>query len=169
MPRHNEHFGSFPENLLNGGVHYNEPELSLRLWPVTPVMAELTWCYRWSKWKAKDSTINICEMLQMNLLCNGCFKTKWQPWRTLDILNKISPVPWHFVKSRFHCSWPCVPSHQLDFRTNLVQFCCLRLYLRHWNCFLLSFAMDSKYCIYIYWNYKFLCCVWKNHQNTYHT
>ena len=34
MPRYNEHFGSFPENLLNGGVQYNEPELSLRA--VTP-------------------------------------------------------------------------------------------------------------------------------------
>ena len=27
IPRYNEHFGSFPENSLNGGVRYNEPSI----------------------------------------------------------------------------------------------------------------------------------------------
>ena len=26
-PQYNEHFGSFPENSLNGGVRYNEPSI----------------------------------------------------------------------------------------------------------------------------------------------
>ena len=30
-------------------------------------MSELTWCHRWSKWKAKGGTINLCEMLRVNL------------------------------------------------------------------------------------------------------
>ena len=30
-------------------------------------MAELTWCYRWSMWKAKGASINFCEMLPVNL------------------------------------------------------------------------------------------------------
>ena len=58
MPRYNEHFGSFPENLLNGVVQYNEPELSLRA-------VTRNTCYGW---KAKGSAINICEMLRVNLL-----------------------------------------------------------------------------------------------------
>ena len=35
--------------------------------PVTPVTAELTSCYGWSKWKTKGGTINFCEMLLVNV------------------------------------------------------------------------------------------------------
>ena len=27
IPQYNEHFGSFPQNLLNGGIRYNEPSI----------------------------------------------------------------------------------------------------------------------------------------------
>ena len=45
IPSYNKHFGSFPENSLNGGVRYNE---------------------------------------------------------------QFSPVPWYFVRSRFHCRFHCI-------------------------------------------------------------
>ena len=36
-------------------------KLSLRAEPVTPVAAELTWFYGWSKWKAKGGTLKFWE------------------------------------------------------------------------------------------------------------
>ena len=74
--------------LLSG----EEKQAELSLWVVTlnTFVAELTWCYGWSKWKAKSNTINFCDMLGWISVHHIWFKTKWQPLKYNDnVFSKV--------------------------------------------------------------------------------
>ena len=125
-------------------------------------MSELTWCHRWSKWKAKGGTINLCEMLRVNL----------HVLRLLQYLMTALQMAYHEnIKNITHKYFPLFVICQQEFF-----FCVNHLNIFFFLCYFILFYNNTWHSLtiqlhgtYLQQDYKiYLCYSFTTYLNIFH-